>query len=69
MTHEMHLIRKLVSRGLVNLDHEPMHVRADLFEAVALVLDGEEADEASRIAAQIRANESAQSELFVHLSK
>ncbi len=71
MTHADRLIRKLVSRGLEDLGDEPMHARADLFEAAALVLPqgSDEADEAARIAAEIRANEEAQSELFVQLSK
>lgn len=54
------LIRKLVARALDNVRAEPPHVRADLYEAAALVLDGPAADEAAVTATLIRRAEEAQ---------
>lgn len=54
------LIRLVVRHSVSALDLLPAGQRADLLEGAALLLDGEEADEASSAAHHIREGESAQ---------
>jgi hypothetical protein len=63
----LNLVRFLVARGLDNLEGVPMCLRADAFEAAALLLDGGEAEEASAIAYNIRASEERQAEFLDEL--
>jgi hypothetical protein len=57
---EKRLIRLVVRHSVSALDLLPTDQRADLLEGAALLLEGEEADEASAAAHHIRQAEAAQ---------
>lgn len=54
------MIRLLVRAAIEGSEHRSIQERADLFEAAALVLDGDEADEASTAACLLRNADEAQ---------
>ena len=63
------LIRSLVAVALERSTDLPIHERADLFEAAALILNGDEAAEASATACLLRDADKAQLQFRSLLSK
>jgi hypothetical protein len=60
MNNEYDLIKKLVLHAVENATRHTIPERADVYEAAALVLHGEEAAEASATAALLRRADEAQ---------
>ena len=69
MKSDPELIRLLVTVALEGSKHRSIQERADLFEAAALVLDGEEAADASVTACLLRDADKAQLKFISLLSK